>query len=276
MDPADFYSGIVVDAYAKLKSSRFDPTPYAEFIREHGEPALELGCGDGEPMLDLCAAGLQVDGVDSSLDMVERCRQEASRRGLVVEVHQQRVENLVLDLRYASIYFAGPTFNLLADDETALRGLRSISRHLTDDGAALIPLWIPDPTPPEELGMTRSTDDLAGTELRYTPVSETYDQERRTRTTTCRYERITTFGTEVADRQWVIHWHTPSSFRRLCEQVGLEIAGLVDDDTGTSPTGATSSFTALVRAQRRPATLQDGDAGAFVAAAQALQRRSQS
>jgi len=250
VDPAGFYSGIVVDAYATLKSSRFDPQPYAEFIARHGQPALELGCGDGEPMLDLCAAGLQVDGVDSSLDMVQRCREQAERRGLAVEVHHQRVEDLTLQRQYASIYFAGPTFNLLADDETALRGLASVHAHLTDEGAALIPLWIAGPTPPQELGVTRSTGDRAGTELRYTPLTETYDQERRTRTTNCRYERITAAGTEVADRQWVIHWHSPSSFRGLCDEVGLEIRGLVDDDTNKPPSNTTTSFTATVRRRR--------------------------
>ena len=247
MDPADFYSGIVVDAYAKLKSFRFDPRPYAEFIAEHGQPALELGCGDGEPMLDLCAAGQQVDGVDSSLDMVERCRKEAKRRGLDVEVHHQRVEDLMLVRRYASIYFAGPTFNLLADDDTALRGLRSIGAHLTAAGAALIPLWIASPTPSAELGVTRSTGDIAGTELSYTPVTETYDRQRRMRTTSCRYERVTSAGTEVTDRQWVIHWHTPSAFRRLCERAGLEVERLSDDDTGMPPSEATVSFTAILR-----------------------------
>lgn len=252
MDPADFYSGIVVDAYAKLKSSHFDPQPYAAFIAKQGEPALELGCGDGEPMLDLRAAGLQVDGVDSSLDMVARCREEAARRRLVVEVHHQRVEDLALERRYASIYFAGPTFNLLADDGVALRGLRSIRTHLTDGGAALIPLWIPDPTPPEELGVTRSTGDLAGTELRYTPLTESYDQQNRRRTTNCRYERVTAAGSEVTDRQWVIHWRTPSSFRRLCEQAGLGINALLDDETGKSPTETTASFTAIVRRLRPP------------------------
>jgi len=188
-----------------------------------------------------------VDGVDSSLDMVERCREEAERRGLVVEVHHQRVEDLMLERRYASIYFAGPTFNLLADDETALRGLGSIHAHLTNDGAALIPLWVPVPTPTEELGVTRSTSHVAGTELRYTPLTETYDRERRTRTTTCRYERTTPAGTEVADRQWIIHWHTPPSFRLLCEEAGLEIAGLVDDDTNKPPLETTATSTAILR-----------------------------
>jgi len=245
--PADFYSGIVVDAYAELKSFRSDPGPYAEFVTRHGGPALELGCGAGEPMLDLCAAGLQVDGVDSSLDMVQRCRQEAERRGLVVEVHHQRMEELALERRYASIYLAGPTFTLLADNETARRGLAAVHAHLAEDGAALVPLWIPGPTPPEQLGVTRSTGEVAGTELRYTPLTETYDQERRTRTTSCRYERLTPDGTEVADRRWVVHWHTPSSFRGLCDDVGLEIMEIVGDDTNQPPSDTTASSTATLR-----------------------------
>ncbi|WBQ02676.1 class I SAM-dependent methyltransferase [Kribbella sp. CA-293567] len=247
MEPADFYSGIVVDAYAKLKSTSFDAEPYLRFVQAHGEPGLEIGCGDGEPLLDLCAAGLEVEGVDSSGDMVERCRQNAARRGIGVQVFHQRVQELRLDRRYASIYFAGPTFNLLADDGTALRALVAIRAHLTDDGAALIPLWVPDPTPADELGVTRATNDEADVELRYTPLSESYDVERRTRVTTARYERITAQGTELADREWVVHWHTPSSFRRLCADAGLQVAGLVDDDTGGLAAEGSTSFTATVR-----------------------------
>ena len=65
MDAADFYSGIVADAYPKLKSTSFDSQRYADFVRSWGEPGLEIGCGDGEPLLALCAAGLDGDGIDS-------------------------------------------------------------------------------------------------------------------------------------------------------------------------------------------------------------------
>ena len=99
MEPADFYSGIVVDAYAKLKSSTFNAEPYIEFVTASGEPALEVGCGDGEPLLDLCAAGLDVDGVDSSMDMVVRCPDSAAKRGVATQVVHQRVEDLSLERR---------------------------------------------------------------------------------------------------------------------------------------------------------------------------------
>lgn len=250
MEPADFYSGIVVDAYPRLKSTTFEAGPYLQFVKTHGEPALEIGCGDGEPLLDLCAAGLEVDGVDSSADMVERCRTNAARRGVATQVFHQRVEALELHRRYASIYFAGPTFNLLADDETALQALRAVREHLTHEGAALIPLWVPGPTPATELGVTRAADDGTGTgsEVRYTPLAETYDRQRRTRTTTSRYERVTAHGTEVADREWIIHSHTPRMFRALCAAAELTV-DLRDDGTGAPPSEAATSFTATVRRQ---------------------------
>lgn len=247
MEPADFYSGIVVDVYAKLKSSTFKAEPYLEFVRTYGEPALEIGCGDGEPLLDLCAAGLAVDGVDSSADMVRRCRANAVVRRVVTHVFHQRAEALDLDRRYSSIYFAGPTFNLLADDETALLALRAIGEHLSEGGRALIPLWVPDPTPVGELGITRATDDGQGIELRYTPLAETYDREGRTRATTSRYERVTAVGTEVADREWIIHWHTPQSFSDLCEDAGLRVVSIVDDDTDEAASDVSAEFTATLQ-----------------------------
>lgn len=247
MDPADYYSGIVVDAYAKLKTSTFEAGPYLEFIRTHGEPSLEVGCGDGEPLLDLCASGLDVDGVDSSADMVERCRANAAKRGVATHVFHQRAEALTLGRRYSSIYFAGPTFNLLPDDDTALQALQAIREHLTDDGTALIPLWIPHPTPPGELGVTRATNDRADIELRYTPLAETYDRERRTRATTSRYERVTPGGTEVADREWIIHWHAPQSFKELCTNAGLRVIAIKDDDSNEAATDSSTSFTVTVQ-----------------------------
>ena len=45
MDPADFYWGIVVDASARLTASRFDPQPCAQFLAEHGQPAVEWDRG---------------------------------------------------------------------------------------------------------------------------------------------------------------------------------------------------------------------------------------
>lgn len=257
VDPADFYSGIVVDAYAHLKSSSFPAGRYRDFVAAHGEPALEIGCGDGEPLLDLRAEGLDVEGVDSSADMLDRCRENALRRGLEVRLHHQRVEDLHLGRRYRSIYFAGPTFTLLPDDRTAGRALEALGRHLTGDGRALIPLWVPDPTPMDELGVCRSHDDGLGIEVRYTPVSERTDAVSRTRVTSTRYERVTATDRQVAEREWIIHWQTPSSFRRACRENGLDLVELIDDETGIAATEDSTEFTATVCRRRDHSTSDD-------------------
>jgi SAM-dependent methyltransferase len=248
METADFYTGIVVDAYARLKSSHFDPQPYAEFVVEAGQPALEIGCGDGEPLLSLRRRGLDVEGVDSSADMLERCRTSAAVLGLDVTLHHERMEDLSLGRQYRSIYLAGPTFNLLPDDDTALRALRAIRMHLTDDGWALVPLMIPEPTPSEELGVAREAKGDDGALLRYTPVSEVYDEVARTRTTTTRYERHTTAATEHAEREWILHWHTVVGFRMMCAEAGLHAASIVDE-SGAPATDTATEFTVTVQRQ---------------------------
>lgn len=86
-----------------------------------------------------------------------------------------------------------------------------------------------------------------GVELRYTPVRETRDAVDRRRTTRTRYERVRPDGRERVERDWVLHWHTPESFVRLCRPAGLAVETLVDDDTGEPATARSTSFTALLR-----------------------------
>lgn len=67
---ASFYTGLVPELYAPLKAVSLDSQRYGDLIARHGEPALDLGCGDGDPLLDLRENGLDVDGLDSTPDMI--------------------------------------------------------------------------------------------------------------------------------------------------------------------------------------------------------------
>ena len=120
--------------------------PYARFVQRWGEPALELGCGHGEPLLELVAAGLDVTGLDSSADMVELCRTEARRQGLRVQLVCQSMRAMDLKRRFRSIYLAGPTFQLVVDLADVATALNRIADHLTPDGCTPYPSSLPNPS----------------------------------------------------------------------------------------------------------------------------------
>ncbi|MDQ6696004.1 MAG: class I SAM-dependent methyltransferase [Actinomycetota bacterium] len=229
MEPSAFYTGLVAELYAPLRATVTDPEPYARFIARSGEPALELGCGDGEPLLDLRSRGLDVEGLDSSPDMLRRCREAAARRGLDVVLHQQQMEAMDLPGRYRSIFLAGATFTLLPDDDTTRRALLRIRAHLAPGGSALIPLFIPEQT---ELGQRREVDCDDGSLLRVTTIGQERNERERRQTNLLRYERVDGDATTAVERPWTLHWHTQTGFAELARSAGLRTGAILDAEGG--------------------------------------------
>ncbi|MEZ7005188.1 class I SAM-dependent methyltransferase [Streptomyces sp. AD55] len=239
MKPADFYTGMVADLYRPLKGSSESPDPYAEFVERYGGPALELGCGDGDPLVELRRRGLDVDGVDSSADMLERLRRRAEAAGVPVTVFHQRMEALDLPRRYRAVFLAGPTFILLPDDATALAALRRIRAHLTQDGTALVPLDVPEPTPPERLGRPRTAIAPDGSEIRVSVIAEERDEAARTQTSVLRYERRNGTEADVLERPWLLHWYPSEVFGELAARAGLAVSAVTGPDGEPAAEGAT-------------------------------------
>lgn len=110
--------------------------PEIEFFRsyvESGQPALDVGCGSGRLLVPWVAAGLDVEGVDASADMIEACRAAALAVGCAPVLHVQPTHQLDLPRRYGSIVNCG-AFGLggsRADDSEGLRRLRA---HLLPGG----------------------------------------------------------------------------------------------------------------------------------------------
>jgi Methyltransferase domain len=247
IEPSLFYTGIVAQLYSPLRGSGpVDPTPYAKFIERCGEPALELGCGDGDPMLALRELGLDIEGLDSSPDMIERCRAAATARGIDIVTHVQPMESMRIDRQFRSIFLAGPTFNLLPTNDVGLAALNRIREHLAPQGSALIPLFIPTATPPNALGFRRAHTADDGSEISVTYLSEDRDESTRCQTTLLRYELTTSAGTQSEDRQWLLHWYTQDGFRELAESAGLTIAKTLSV-TGVPVTESDQAWSIILR-----------------------------
>lgn len=230
--PADaFYTGLVAELYTPLKSTSFDPRHYQELVSRHGEPGLELGCGDGDPLLDLWARGLDVDGLDSSPDMVDRLYRRAAQRGLEVTAWVAAMESMSPPRRYRTIFLAGPTFNLLPSDESMEQALVSIRKALTQDGTTVVPLFVPPVTASSAVGvLTRQVTPTGWIGWQIVDVDR--DEQSRTQTSTLRYEREHNGQVERTERDWTLHWVDIAGFHAMAREAGLQVVEAPEEIDG--------------------------------------------
>ena len=71
-----------------LKLAPGSQVPRSIHSEENLGPALEIGCGTGRLTIPYLEAGLDVEGLDSSGQMLEICRTKAAARGLLPVLHQ--------------------------------------------------------------------------------------------------------------------------------------------------------------------------------------------
>lgn len=237
VEPSQFYTGIVAECYGPLRGSVPDPDAYAAFVASSGEPALELGCGDGDPLIALRQRGLNVEGLDSSADMIARAQARADALGIEVRLHCCTIEAMQLGRTYRSVFLAGPTFNLIIDDDAAQRSLDNIAAHLEPGGRALVPLFIPQPLPPSVFGVWREHTSEDGAHMRFQIVDATYDEVARMQVATTRYELTRHGVTEQLERPWELHWHTQESFAAMAARAGLRVHAIIN---GSGQTAADS------------------------------------
>jgi len=145
------YRGMIAAAWDLLRgdySAWPDRAFYREIIERDGKPALDVGCGTGRLVLDYVAAGLDVDGVDVSPEMLALCRAKARDMGIEAAIHEQRMEALELPRRYRTIFVPSSSFQLLTSETDARAALARFFAHLLPGGLLVMPfmmLWRGEP-----------------------------------------------------------------------------------------------------------------------------------
>ena len=145
MRPACNYYGIVAESYDLwFPGEEFEDTDfYRRMIQEAPGPALEVGCGTGRLLIPYLRAGLEVEGVDASADMLDICRKKAQEHGLSPVLYEQYMQELDLPRKYMTIFIPAGTFMILAEREEAMEALRRFHAHLEPGGQVLIPVDAP-------------------------------------------------------------------------------------------------------------------------------------
>ncbi len=149
-EQGDFYYGLVAAAYDPyLAAVDFGDAPFYErLIRQQGGAALELACGTGRLLVPYRAAGLAVEGLDASAEMLDRCRDKAAAAGVAVTLHHAAMEAFALPRRYRLLYCAVGSFMLVSDQAAREAALAACHAHLEPGGLLALSLERPSATPP--------------------------------------------------------------------------------------------------------------------------------
>jgi SAM-dependent methyltransferase len=252
------YRGLVVQAWDLLRgdtSEWADRAFYRSIIESNRGPALDVGCGTGRLMLDYLSAGLDVDGVDISPEMLALCRTKAANMGVDVSrrLFEQEMEGLSLPRQYATIFVPSSSFQLLTDPSAASQALRRFREHL-DPGGVLVmsimsKLWPGKRVPIQmewsrwvKIGERQRPDDGA-TIRRW--IRTRYDHAEQLEHEENRYEVLVDdviVQTEMHRRSPAVRWYSQAQARSLYEAEGFTGVSLTSGFTFEPASEADTMF----------------------------------
>src|SRR5438067_10933533 len=104
--PQTWHHGLVAEWWAGFNTEGPEIDYFGQFV-QHGQPALDAGCGTGRLLLPWLRAGYDVDGCDVSADMIALCRTNAQREGIEPNPFVQALHALEPPRRYRTIVACG-------------------------------------------------------------------------------------------------------------------------------------------------------------------------
>ncbi len=209
---------------------------YVELCQETPGPVAELGVGDGRIAVEVARAGKSIIGVDSSAEMLHRCRARAQAAGVLDRlklIHADfRDFSLPEPAELVTIPFHTLGHLVTMDDKRA--GLRQIYSQLAPGGRLIFDHFVYDPDAAlrysgvtlraEYTNPESGQDTLLWMTTRYEPESQTIRIIAWT-------DEIDGVGVLIRRqyRRLSFSWLEPEQTRKLLEETGFGIEALYGD-----------------------------------------------
>lgn len=149
------YGGMMAEFWDLLRGDTAqwaDRFFFKAVVAQSGQPVLDVGCGTGRLLLDFMQDGIEIDGMDNSPEMLDRCRQKAARLGLTPRLYLQTMATLELPRRYQTIIVPSSSFQLVIEPAAVQETMRRFFNHLLPGGMlvmSIMALYSGDSQAPE-------------------------------------------------------------------------------------------------------------------------------
>ena len=120
---------------------------WVDCARESGGPVLELGCGTGRIAIPVAREEIEITGLDVSPLMLDACRrklnEEPSEVRRRVELVEGSMHQFDIDRKYALVFSAFRSFQILLSIEHQFSCLACVRKHLEPGGRLILDVFDP-------------------------------------------------------------------------------------------------------------------------------------
>lgn len=143
----------MLNYYGKLSSEVYDmdkPIGHSfgdvEFYMSRLESCkgaiLEPATGTGRMLIPLLEKGLNIEGFDSSKEMLNICENNCRKRNLNPKLFEAKMESFSQDTKYDAIIVPTGTFLLLNKREDSIKALHNFYWHLSNGGRLIVDIFL--------------------------------------------------------------------------------------------------------------------------------------
>jgi SAM-dependent methyltransferase len=122
----------------ELVSSKKDHSEEINFwvrsIEASSEPILELGSGTGRILIPLLERDFDITGIDSSQDMMDRCREICNKKGLKVDLYEKSMLDFDLPRKFGLVILGSGGLGLFTHDKDIHSMFERVMVHLKPGG----------------------------------------------------------------------------------------------------------------------------------------------
>lgn len=252
-----------MEAYDTVTAEGYDkeyPTPiqkeynfFKGYIQQCQAPALEVGVGTGRLLLPYIKEGLNVEGFDNSLPMLEILRKKAADANLSPVVYEQSMQTLHLPRKYGLIYIPLYSLQYIEKWDDVHKAVQAFYNHLLPGGTLLVTLNMPNiishkPSLKQDWKCVKDADLENGEHVRVF-IRATMDPVEQLTRIDYRHETTRDKKSVETKNSRSLRWFSSHEIRMILESHGFtEVA--VEDGSETSPPIMQNMVTMLVRAKR--------------------------
>lgn len=211
----DRFADVYDDWYGDISDVEATVATVVELTPPGGR-VLELGVGTGRLALPLHAAGVCVEGIDSSQAMVDQMRAKAGGTDISTVIGD--MAELPLTGPFDGVFVAFNTFFNLPSDDSQLACFRRVRELLSPDGWFVIEAFIPSEEP-EALQTDVHARDLTADRV----VLNITRRDPHNQTVTAQHIEISENG-GVRMRPSFLHYARPEQLDALARKGGLVLA----------------------------------------------------